>query len=393
MDKNERAIIVLMTLTIIFTIMGATFAYWNWNSTTEQKTNVTFTVGSSFSCSADGGGSLTSNDIQLAPAHCTNTTYAIKRTITVHPTITQNNINVYVDLWLKVNSIAPNLSASENFKYALTTSPTNCETGVVTIGSFYGASTNYEKELLHYKEYSQTTTETYYLWIWLDSAETNSNTMNQAFNFELGGNCTDQAPEYVYTANIYDFGDWNTNNNTLIWVGQPIPDGIDEYSSPAPVMNALLTARGGSGDYHIFLRHTKVNGIVMESDVGFVVTSAMVNDNPGMTAGTYYLRGVKANYNSQTSNYEVYESYYEENIVTLLKAFGSNYCQSNNNQYSCYIPDQLPSLYGNFDKSLIIPNTSTTSGVLAYAGNGCGCAVYIDGSSHCGIYEGIFDSW
>ena len=129
-------------------IIGGTLAYWRWTSSNEQKTNVTFTVASGFSCSADGGGSITSNDKVLAPAACTNTTYAIKRTITVSPTITQPNKTIYLDLWLKVNNIGTGLSNSVNMKYALTTSPSDCITGVIAEGDFYGATTNTKKGLI-----------------------------------------------------------------------------------------------------------------------------------------------------------------------------------------------------------------------------------------------------
>ena len=153
MEKKTKALIILVALTIIFTIIGGTLAYFQWTSSNEQKTNVTFTVASGFSCSADGGGSLTSNDVQLAPAACTNTTYAIKRTITVHPTITQANKTIYLDMWLKVNSISSNLSASQNFKYALTTSSSNCTTDIVEEGNFNGATTNTQKTLFSFNTF------------------------------------------------------------------------------------------------------------------------------------------------------------------------------------------------------------------------------------------------
>ena len=128
MEKEKKIAIVLFVLAIVFVIIGSTFAYWTWQSSEAQKTAVTFTVTSGFSCSADGGGNITSNDKQIIPATCTNNTYAIKRTVTVSPTITNNDGDIYMDLWLKVNSIGSGLSNSQNFKYALTTSASNCTT-------------------------------------------------------------------------------------------------------------------------------------------------------------------------------------------------------------------------------------------------------------------------
>ena len=376
MDKRNKALIILIILTVIFTLMGATLAYWNWSSSAAQNTTVTFTVTSGFSCSADGGGSITSNDKQLVPAACTNTTYAIKRTITVKPTITQPNKTIYLDMWLKVKSIGEGLSNSVNMKYALTNSEANCTTGVVSTGNFNGATTNTEKSLLHEKAYSSTTTETYYLWVWLDAAETNSNTMNQSFNIELGGNCTDEAPNYVYTVNIWDEED---ESNTTIWTGQIIPSGITKFydpNGPTQAMNALKVAGGNTTDYPFFLRHrigdgtlwcatndtesncifqtqtecnseveddwgsgwtcqqnTFTNG-VLESYVGFVVTPTMEANNSDMTAGTYYLKGGD---NGRA---------YNENKSTLLSAFGSANCNDYSPGFSCHVSGLNVNDYG-----------------------------------------------
>ncbi len=342
MDKRNKALIILGALVLVFTIIGGTLAYFQWTSNTSQNTAVTFTVQSGFSCSADGGGSITSNDIQLAPAECTNSTYAIKRTITVKPTITQPNKTIYLDMWLKVKNIGTGLSNSVNMKYALTTSDTNCTTDVVSTGNFHNATTNTQIELLHYKEYSSTTTETYYLWIWLDSAETDQATQNQTFNIELGGNCTDGNP-FVYTANLYDD---EVEGNNWIYIGQSIPNAITKYydpNGPSQAMAALKTASGGTANPQYFLRHVVVNNNVTESYVGFVVTSAMAQSNPEMTAGTYYLRGLDTRDTANStckSQYLIGEDcispYYETNKAILLKAFGSNNCYDSGGYIQSY---------------------------------------------------------
>ena len=186
--KDKRIIAIFIVLGVIFTILGATFAYWNWQSTVAQKTNVTFTVGANFSCSANGGGNIT-NTNYFVPTDCTNSTYAIKRTITT--SITNNSGEpVYMDMWLNINSIGSGLSGSQNFKYALTTSSTSCTTGVVKQGTFTGKQANDKVELLS----GVTSGSTYYLYIWLDAAETDSSTMNQSVSLSLGGGCTNEEP-------------------------------------------------------------------------------------------------------------------------------------------------------------------------------------------------------
>ena len=196
MNKKKKVMGVLFTLTIIFTIIGSTFAYLSWSSSEEQKTNVTFTKGEGFSCSVNGGGNITTGDVILMPTvvNDSTTSYYIKRTITVNPTITDSLLPIYMDLWLDINSLGTGLSNSLNLKYALTTSSTSPTTGVVSSGNFNGKIAGDKVNLLTSKEYTATTTDTYYLWIWLDAAETSSDTMNQSFSLSLGGSCMNDVP-------------------------------------------------------------------------------------------------------------------------------------------------------------------------------------------------------
>ena len=184
--KNRKIITIFLILTIIFTLSGGTLAYLNWRSA--SNTAVTFTVESSFSCAADGGGNITSSQVMLAPSSCTNSTYAIKRTVKVMPTVKSGKM--YMDLWLNINKLDTGLKNSDNFKYVLSTSSTSCTTGVVASGNFKGKTAGSTVTLLEEKEYTQTATETYYLYIWLDSAEESTETMNQTFNLSLGGECS-----------------------------------------------------------------------------------------------------------------------------------------------------------------------------------------------------------
>ena len=156
--NNKKVLTLIIIVTIIVTILGGTLAYWRWSSTSAQKTNVTFTVGSNFSCGADGGGNITGTS--LAPTDCTNSTYAIQRTITT--SITNNSgEDVYMDLWLDINSIGSGLTNSNNFRYALTTSPSSCTTGLINQGNFKGKIANDKVILLA----NVTSASTYYLYI------------------------------------------------------------------------------------------------------------------------------------------------------------------------------------------------------------------------------------
>ena len=201
---NKKFLTGVIIATVIITIMGGTLAYWNWQTSNAQKTNVTFTVGSNFSCGADGGGDIT-NTNYFVPTDCTNSTYAIKRTITT--SITNNSSDsVYMDLWLNVNSIGSGLSNSNNFRYALTTSPSSCSTGLVSQGTFHGKTQGDKVDLLS----GVTSGSTYYLYVWLDAAETSSDTMNQSVSLSLGGSCTNNTEQMTLYNKVASQADLTT---------------------------------------------------------------------------------------------------------------------------------------------------------------------------------------
>ena len=204
-DKNKKIILVLVILTVIFTIIGGSLAYFSWISSEAQKTNIVFTVERTFSCAADGGGSITNNSAIIVPTLVNSNTTGnyIKREVKVTPTINESGKTIYMDLWLDINKLDSGLSNSTHFNYAFTTSSTSNTTGVVASGNFNGkvGNTNANEmtssnrvNLLSNKSYSATTTDTYYLWIWLDAEETSSDTMDQSFSLSLNGSCGDAQP-------------------------------------------------------------------------------------------------------------------------------------------------------------------------------------------------------
>ena len=204
-DKNKKIILVLVILTVIFTIIGGSLAYFSWISSEAQKTNIVFTVERTFSCAADGGGSITNNSAIIVPTLVNSSTSSnyIKREVKVTPTINESGKTIYMDLWLDINKLDSGLSNSVNFKYAFTTSSTSNTTGVVASGNFNGKvgstdtanmTSSNRVNLLSNKSYSASTTDTYYLWIWLDAEETSSDTMDQSFSLSLNGSCGDAQP-------------------------------------------------------------------------------------------------------------------------------------------------------------------------------------------------------
>ncbi len=220
MDKNKKIIIIVSITILILSIVGGTLAYWSWVSNTNEKTNVTFTLASGYSCSADGGGNINSGEKVLIPT-LVNEDYAdnyIKRTVTVSPTIDTTGKTIYMDLWLDIKTLGTGLSNTDYFRYAFTTGASSPDDGVIVSGNFRGLVKNNRIKLLLDKEYTSTTTETYYLWIWLDINEEDDSVMSQSFSLSLNGNCTDTKIEP--NAPVLDDGlvpiVFDTSNGTAI---------------------------------------------------------------------------------------------------------------------------------------------------------------------------------
>ena len=249
MKNNRKTLIVIAMFGLIIAIIGGTLAYWNWQSAEAQKTVVNFTVGSDFRCAADGGGDITSGTINLIPTEVNDNTTGnyIKREVKVMPTIDTTGKTIYMDLWLDIKSISANLSNSDNLMYVLNTSGTDKDTGVITSGNFKSKNIGDKIELLSSKEYSATVTETYYLWIWLDSKETSSSTMNQSFSLSLSGSCIDQ---YIdKTAPVLEEGlvpiVFDTSNGTLVKTVSSTDSSWYNYNNQEWA-NAVLVKESGT---------------------------------------------------------------------------------------------------------------------------------------------------
>ncbi len=387
-DKNKLIITIVAITLAAIVIVGATYAYWSWTTATNQQTNVTFRVTSDFSCGADGGGNITSQQKTLAPTTCTNPNFAFQKPIVVKPTINANGKTIYMDLYLKVNSIGTYLSQSQYFKYALTTDSQSCTNGLVSSGTFQGATTNTEIRLLHNKSYSATTNDPYYLYIWLDKDETNNNTQNQPFDISLTGTCTDEAPTtftgtiYRYSntgvsigqrivlqqkqewcANSTEFGNscdfgyfWDTESECEAYVANQNMENTT--CGEGTVQPISYETNASNLNKTFYLKHTIVDDIVTESYVEFVVTPEMAGANSGMTAGTYYLKGGDNG------------AAYTTNKATLTTAFGSSNCTDNSSDFVCIV-------------SGLSAGANTSGHVGAYDGAGAYCSVINDGDSNC----------
>mgnify|MGYP007056198665 CR=1 FL=1 len=191
-ERNKLIIAIIAVISIIIVVVGATYAYWQWNTNTNEKTNMIFTVptqDSQLSASLEGG--ETTTVANLLPAACTNTTYAMKKEMTLtYKNLTTQTASIKATLtvndWTQPHSGTPMLG---KMHYALTMGSMageDCAAGtnrvLVTGGvrSTFVSSGNLidNVEILSVAPNTDETTETYYLWVWVDSSYEGTNTGN-----------------------------------------------------------------------------------------------------------------------------------------------------------------------------------------------------------------------
>ena len=156
------------------------------------------------------------------------------------------------------------------------------------------------------------TQDYYYVFIWLDGYLVD----NSVNNLSFGGYIKAEAVQanFVYTV----------NTNAYITLEQAIPSSVTQYTTPTAAMSAF-------NNYPFFLMHRMQGGVVSETYLGFVVTSAMVQDNSGLTAGTYYLKAFINESNLST------QPTFIANRAILLSAFSSSNCNSSGIYYHCEV--------------------------------------------------------
>ena len=283
MEKKISIWKILFTIVMLLSIIaGSTYAYFSWESSSEQRTNVVFSVPNICSISVDGGGVIDSSNVSVVPSSCTNTKNAIIKEIKIDTDIKYPEQVVYLDLWLDINSLASELSASNNFKYALTDSPTSCVNGEMYSGTFNGLSVG-NKVRIFKKSYSGTSpvtySETYYLYIWLDAAETSVETAGKSFELSLNGTCgnfVDETAPVVQMTSTNNVSDTQTvtldvsDNNEIkaYYFGTSDPE-IEDVSwtivnTTEDISESVLVSE--SGTYYLAAEDDSDNRTVISED-------------------------------------------------------------------------------------------------------------------------------
>ena len=129
-----------------------------------------------------------------------------------------------------------------------------------------------------------------------------------------------------------------TADSYATYVGERIPSNILQFSSASEAINNLKDYWQNEVVYYCN-RHILQDGIVVESQVEFIITPEIANSHSGMTVGTYLLRtadiydydeitgetNCKSEYYDTTKDRCV-DPYLEANKATLMSAFGSSNC-------------------------------------------------------------------
>jgi len=301
MNKETKIATILMVFTIIFTLIGSSFAYWVYRA---NITTVSFTVTKSFECSGDMGGVISTNE--LAPASCTHSRYAIQREVTVDPVIYAPGVSIYMDLWLNVDQVDAGLAASNNFKYALTRTANSCTDDVISTGTFRGKN---RVNILEAEPFSYvngmpsrpTLSTTYYLYVWLDAAESNIATQNNNFTLSLGGQCTQG--EYV---------------------GGEVKNGVELLMEKANGPTVTTYSSGDTGEMYTFSQPATVQ---VEATTDYRYIGSTPNNYITFNNETWRIIGVfdgKIKIIKEESIGNMYWDYKYPSIGSSTTSFGSN---------------------------------------------------------------------
>lgn len=310
MNKTKKIIIIVAIVITILALLGGTYAYWKWQLAAADRTTITLTYADGYSCTADGGGDITSNNVQLIPAHCTNSAYTIKRTVTVTPTLAGVD-QLSLNLQLKIDNISQALSNSDNFRYALTKDNSSCTNNVFAEGTFKGKQNGDTVDLLTNKNYLSSQPDTYYLYIWLDSAETDIATMDQPFRFFLTGDCTNQ-PFDRYTVTF------DANGGTVNVPSKEVAYGSKYGSLPTPTRTGYtFLGWNGKNKYNI---ESSYNNLFINPNTGVTSNndSWVVSDYIEIDEEKTY----KFHYENTTNNFNQFKVVYydiDKNFISGIE--------------------------------------------------------------------------
>ena len=173
-NNNGKTLVLslIAVIAIIGIVAGGTYAFI---TASANAVNITQIKSGNLTMTVAGGGDA---NVSFMPTTCTDATYAIKKTI-VATAVNTSGGSVSFTLGLNPTKLDAGLKIA-NMKWALTTSSTSCTEGVVGSGNFSDKTQGKAFTMVANDSAGITVdstdktkyTKTYYLYIWLDSAQT-----------------------------------------------------------------------------------------------------------------------------------------------------------------------------------------------------------------------------
>ena len=186
-ERNKLIMAVVAVMMIVAVVVGSTYAFWQWSTNSSQSTTVNFTVPTGdqqLSASISGG---TISVSRLAPTACTTAkhAYAMSQplTVTYKNQTTQTaslKATLAVSGWTQPHTGTVDLSKLHFTLSKGSSAGSNCTSGTIVKG---GSSSSFvstgnlinNEEILSVPANTAETSETWYLWVWIDSSYSGGN--------------------------------------------------------------------------------------------------------------------------------------------------------------------------------------------------------------------------
>jgi flagellar basal body-associated protein FliL len=143
--KNNKIIIyVLIVLTIVSLIAGATFAYWTWSTVRSNETNVSVVVSGSIGdlyARFEGGEPISTDNVELLPTSNCMSDRTLNRTVSMTYKNGTNKVAL-VEAQLDLTDISfdcskiPTSEELSHVHWAITRNDTSCTSNLVSSGTF-----------------------------------------------------------------------------------------------------------------------------------------------------------------------------------------------------------------------------------------------------------------
>ena len=211
--KRKNLFIILTILSIVILGIGGTLAYY---TTTATATNITQIKSGNLTMTIDGGGN---SNTSFMPSKCTSS-YAIKKKIVATSSNTSGG-KVSFSIGMNIATLSDDLKRS-TMKYALTTSSDSCVNGLIANGNFSDATVGSDiwivkNDYENIIQINNSYTKTYYLYIWLDEAETQNLSGSISVNMKgTSSNNPSLTTEAVKSIPLYDMIKSNADTTTTI---------------------------------------------------------------------------------------------------------------------------------------------------------------------------------